>query len=122
MVMTDGVFSMGGQIAPSTELAQTCVEMGAWLVVDGAHGFGVFGENAGGIVEQSGLSTKEIPILMATFVTALGTSGAFIAGDKDIMDLFLQSARTFIYSTAPPPAISYATIRAFKIVREESWR
>lgn len=122
MVMTDGVFSMDGDIAPLPELVQACVEMGAWLVVDDAHGFGVLGENGGGIVEQYGLNTKEIPILMATFGKALGTSGAFIAGNKEVMDMFVQSARTLIYSTAPPPAISYATIRALKIVREESWR
>lgn len=122
MVMTDGVFSMDGDIAPLPELAQICVEMSAWLVVDDAHGFGVLGENGGGIIEQSGLSTKEIPILMATFGKALGTSGAFIAGDKEVMGLFVQSARTLIYSTAPPPALAYATVRALKIVREESWR
>lgn len=122
MVMTDGVFSMDGDIAPLPELAKTCMEVSAWLVVDDAHGFGVLGENGGGIVEQSGLSTKEIPILMATFGKALGTSGAFIAGDKEVMDLFVQSARTLIYTTASPPALAYATIRALKIIREESWR
>ena len=122
LVMTDGVFSMDGDIAPLPDLALSCAGMNAWLAVDDAHGFGVLGENGGGIVEQFGLTVKEVPLLMATFGKALGTSGAFIAGDKEVMDMFVQSARTLIYSTAMPPAFAYTTIRALEIVSEEKWR
>lgn len=122
LVMTDGVFSMDGDIAPLPELAITCAGKNAWLAVDDAHGFGVLGEHGGGTAEQFGLTAKEIPVLMATFGKALGTSGAFIAGDKEVVDLFVQSARTLIYSTALPPALAYTTIQALKIVCEEKWR
>lgn len=122
LVMTDGVFSMDGDIAPLPDLAQICSTMNAWLVVDDAHGFGVLGKNGGGTVGHFGLTAKTVPILMATFGKALGTAGAFIAGDNDVIEQFIQSARTLIYSTALPPSLAFATVRALELVHEEKWR
>ena len=122
LVMTDGVFSMDGDIAPIPDLFRVCAEMNAWLAVDDAHGFGVLGESGGGTVQHYGLSAQEVPILMGTFGKALGTAGAFIAGDEDVIEQFIQSARTLIYSTALPPALAFATVRALDLINEEKWR
>jgi 8-amino-7-oxononanoate synthase len=122
LVMTDGVFSMDGDIAPLPDLSRVCAKMNAWLVVDDAHGFGVLGENGGGTVQQFGLTTNDVSLLMATFGKALGTAGAFIAGDEEVIEQFIQSARTLIYSTALPPALAFATVRALELVYEEKWR
>lgn len=122
LVMTDGVFSMDGDIAPLNEYAGICENEHAWLAVDDAHGFGVLGEHGGGTLELQGLGVKQVPLLMATFGKALGTSGAFIAGEKEVLEYFVQSARTLIYTTAPPPALAVATVRALELLREEDWR
>ncbi len=122
LVMTDGVFSMDGDMAPLPDISLVCAEMNAWLVVDDAHGFGVLGENGGGTVQHFGLTTEDVSLLMATFGKALGTAGAFIAGDEEVIEQFIQSARTLIYTTALPPALAYASVRALEIVQEEKWR
>jgi 8-amino-7-oxononanoate synthase len=122
LVMTDGVFSMDGDIAPLPEIVQACSAMNAWLVIDDAHGFGVLGDHGGGTVRHFGLTATEVPVLMATFGKALGTAGAFIAADEDVIEQFIQSARTFVYSTALPPSLALATARALQLVQEEKWR
>lgn len=121
-LITDGVFSMDGDLAPLPALADAARAHGAWLVVDDAHGFGVVGATGGGCCEHFGLDARDVPVLIGTFGKALGTFGAFVAGDDDIIELLIQRARTYIYTTALPPPVAAATRRALRIVREEPWR
>jgi len=122
LIATDGVFSMDGDIAPLTELAAVARAHSAWLLVDDAHGFGVRGTGGRGSLEAAGLAAAQAPLLMGTLGKAAGTFGAFVAGDHEVIDLILQRARSYIYTTAMPPAIAAATRAALVIIREEGWR
>ncbi|MCG7754984.1 aminotransferase class I/II-fold pyridoxal phosphate-dependent enzyme, partial [Flavihumibacter cheonanensis] len=83
MVVTDGIFSMDGDVAPLRELASACREADASLFVDDAHGFGVLGPTGRGSIEAAGLGTQDVPILMGTLGKGCGTFGAFVAGSDD---------------------------------------
>jgi 8-amino-7-oxononanoate synthase len=122
LVVTDGVFSMDGDLASLPELVKTCQEQQAWLMVDDAHGFGVLGENGGGIAEHFGLGVNELPILMGTLGKGFGTFGAFVAGSEALIETLIQFARTYIYTTALPPAVASATRISLKILQRETWR
>jgi 8-amino-7-oxononanoate synthase len=122
LLATDGVFSMDGDVAPLSELADLCASEGACLMVDDAHGIGVLGTEGAGSLVESGLGEHEAPILMATLGKALGVSGAFVAGSARLIDGLVQFARTHIYTTAQPPALAAATSVAVRIAREEQWR
>lgn len=122
MVVVDGVFSMDGDSAPLDDLARLCVSESACLMVDDAHGFGVFGANGGGSVEAAGLDVEAVPILMATLGKALGTAGAFVAGSELLVESLVQHARSYIYTTAIPPAVAAATLESLHLLREEAWR
>jgi 8-amino-7-oxononanoate synthase len=122
MLATDGVFSMDGDIAPLAALASLCIEEHATLFVDDAHGIGVVGNDGAGSVHAAGLNATDVPLLMATFGKALGTSGAFVAGCADVIDALAQFARPYIYTTAMPPALVAATSAAVDIARFETWR
>lgn len=121
-IVTDGVFSMDGDLAPLPALAAAARAHDAWLVVDDAHGIGVVGADGGGCCEHFGLDAQAVPVLIGTFGKALGNFGAFVAGDEDVIELLIQRARSYIYTTALPPAVAAATRRALRIVREEAWR
>jgi 8-amino-7-oxononanoate synthase len=121
-IVTDGVFSMDGDLAPLPALAAAARAHQAWLVVDDAHGIGVVGADGGGCCEHFGLDAQAVPVLIGTFGKALGSFGAFVAGDEDVIELLIQRARSYIYTTALPPAVAAATRRALRIVREEAWR
>ncbi len=112
LVVTDGVFSMDGDIAPLDRMADQCLAHDAWLMVDDAHGFGVLGEQGRGLVNQYGLDETQVPLLVGTLGKAFGTSGAFIAGKQSTIDYLLQYARSYIYTTAAPPAVAAATREA----------
>jgi 8-amino-7-oxononanoate synthase len=122
LVATDGVFSMDGDIAPLAELAAIAQRHDAWLLVDDAHGFGVLGDTGGGSVQAAGLSADQVPLLIGTLGKACGTFGAFVAGDRDVIDLILQRARSYIYTTALPPAVAAATRASLRVQRTEGWR
>ena len=122
LVVTDGVFSMDGDLASLPELVKTCQEQQAWLMVDDAHGFGVLGENGGGIAEHFGLGVDELPILMGTLGKGFGTFGAFVAGSDALIETLIQFARTYVYTTALPPAVASATRISLKILQRETWR
>jgi len=122
LVAVDGVFSMDGDTAPLPELATICQDKKAWLMVDDAHGIGVLGENGAGSIEHFALGLDDVPILMGTLGKALGTFGAFVAGSEDLIETLIQQARSYIYTTASPPAVAEATRVSLKLVREESWR
>jgi 8-amino-7-oxononanoate synthase len=121
-IMTDGVFSMDGDVAPLPGLAQIARTYGAWLMVDDAHGIGVLGARGRGTLEALEVGSREVPVLMGTLGKALGTSGAFVAGSNELIELLIQKARTYIYTTALPPAVAAATLVALKLVDQESWR
>jgi 8-amino-7-oxononanoate synthase len=122
LVMTDGVFSMDGDIAPLREIAAACSATEAPLLVDDAHGFGVLGATGAGAVEEAGLGVDEVPILMCTLGKAVGTFGAFVAGSPMLIENLLQRARTYIYTTALPPAVAAATRESLRVMQDEPWR
>ena len=122
LILTDGVFSMDGDIAPLPDLVQVARAHDVWLMVDDAHGLGVLGETGAGCLEHFGLDAAQVPILMGTLGKALGTAGAFVAGSADLIETLIQSARTYVYTTAQPPAVAEATRAALRLVRDEPWR
>ena len=122
VLATDGVFSMEGDIAPLAELAAAARAHDAWLVVDDAHGIGVLGAKGGGALEVAGLGCEQAPVLVGTLGKALGSFGAFVAGSDDLIELLIQRARSYIYTTALPQPVAAATRAALRIAREESWR
>jgi 8-amino-7-oxononanoate synthase len=122
LVASDGVFSMDGDVAPLTALAKLCRDEHATLMIDDAHGLGVLGPEGAGSVAEARLTQDDVPILMATLGKALGTAGAFVAGSATLIDALVQEARTFVYTTAMPPAIAAAARAAIDVARFEGWR
>lgn len=124
MVVTDSVFSMDGDIAPLPQLSALAAAHGAALMVDDAHGFGVLGASGRGAVEAFDDAGGCPPpaLYVATFGKALGAAGAFVAGSDVLIEYLIQRARSWIYSTAPPPALSAAALAALRIVEDEPQR
>ena len=122
LLVTDGVFSMDGDLAPLPALARAAREQDAWLIVDDAHGLGVLGANGGGCLEHFGLGSDDVPVLIGTLGKAFGSFGAFVAGDAALIDWLIQRARTYIYTTALPQPVAAATRAALVLMRSESWR
>ncbi|MBA8887400.1 8-amino-7-oxononanoate synthase [Dokdonella fugitiva] len=122
LLATDGVFSMDGDVAPLRELARLAHAERATLMVDDAHGLGVLGADGAGSVAEAGLTQDDVPVLMGTLGKALGVAGAFVAGSAALVDGLVQSARTFVYTTALPPALAAATRVAIDVARHEGWR
>ena len=122
LIATDGLFSMDGGLAPLPELAALAQQAGAQLLVDDAHGIGVLGEGGRGSLEHWGLDGQAVPILVGTLGKAFGTFGAFVAGSEELIETLVQRARTYLYTTAPPPALAEATRMSLKLVRREGWR
>ena len=120
-VLTDCVFSMDGDLAPLDRIADICRISGAVLIGDDAHGFGVLGGGRGSPAHFS-LSQQDMPAVVVTFGKALGTAGAAVVGTELVIETLIQSARTFIFDTAPPPALAVATCRALELLSSESWR
>jgi 8-amino-7-oxononanoate synthase len=122
LIATDGVFSMDGDLAPLPALARAAGAHAAWLVVDDAHGLGVVGASGRGVCEHFALGNEAVPVLIGTLGKAFGSFGAFVAGAADLIELLLQKARTYIYTTALPQPVAAATRAALALVREESGR
>lgn len=122
LIVTDGVFSMDGDLAPLAAISKVAEQSNAWLMVDDAHGLGVLGATGAGIVQEHDLSIYEVPILMGTLGKSFGTFGAFVAGSEALIETLIQFARSYIYTTALPPAIACATRASLAIVRQEQWR
>lgn len=117
LVVTDGVYSMDGDVAPLDSISNTCLKHDALLMVDDAHGFGVSGKQGRGTCDFFGLGQKEVPVLIGTFGKAFGTSGAFVAGSELLIDYLTQVARPYIYTTAMPPAIAAATRASIELIK-----
>jgi len=122
LVVTDGVFSMDGDLADLPALAEAARARDAWLMVDDAHGFGTLGEQGGGIVEHFGLGIDDVPVLVGTLGKACGTAGAFVAGSEVLIESLIQFARPYIYTTSQPPGLACATLKSLELLRRERWR
>ncbi|QIB51007.1 8-amino-7-oxononanoate synthase [Pseudomonas sp. OIL-1] len=122
LVVTDGVFSMDGDLADLPAVCAAARAKDAWVMVDDAHGFGCLGRKGGGIVEHYGLDVKDVPVLIGTLGKAFGTAGAFIAGSEELIETLIQFARPYIYTTSQPPAVACATLKSLQILREQNWR
>jgi 8-amino-7-oxononanoate synthase len=121
IVVTDSVFSMDGDQAPLPELLALCERHGAWLVVDDAHGFGVLGEHGRGALEHFGLRSPNL-VYVGTLGKAAGVGGAFIAAHASVVELILQRARPYIYTTAAPPALAHALLASLDIIAGDEGR
>ena len=118
LVVTDGVFSMDGDIAPLKEMVELCEQYNAVVMVDDAHGDGVLGKDGRGIVDHFGLQGR-VDIDMGTLSKAFGCLGGYIAGDQALKDFLTNRARSFIFTTAHPPAVVAACSEAIKMVQDE---
>ncbi|WEJ62851.1 8-amino-7-oxononanoate synthase [Thiomicrorhabdus lithotrophica] len=117
MIVTDGVFSMDGDIAPLKTLQQLAQNYQAWLFVDDAHGIGTLGKQGKGCFEHFGLEPDENTIIVGTLGKAFGTSGAFVAGSETLIETLIQFARPYIYTTAMPQLNALAIREALKLVK-----
>src|SRR5262252_1259586 len=122
LLVTDGVFSMDGDLAPLPELARCARRRDLRLIVDDAHGLGVVGADGGGVLEHFGLGSDAVPILVGTLGKAFGSFGAFVAGSAALIEFLIQKARTYVYTTALPQPVAAATRAALALIRQESGR
>ena len=121
LIVTDSVFSVDGDLAPLKELVELKDRYGAGLMVDEAHATGVLGPRGAGLAEELGL-TPRVEVHMGTFSKALGSLGGYVAGDRRLIDYLHNRARSFIYSTAPPPPVLGAIGAALQVVAQEPRR
>ncbi len=122
LIITDGVFSMDGDIAALPNIVQLAKTYQAWVMVDDAHGLGVMGQTGRGSLEMYGLGEDEVPVLVGTLGKAFGVFGAFVAGSELLIEALIQSARSYIYTTALPPAVAAAARESLVVAEEEAWR
>jgi 8-amino-7-oxononanoate synthase len=122
LLITDGVFSMDGDLAPLPALAAAATAHDATLVVDDAHGLGVLGRDGRGTLDHHGLGVAEVPVLMGTLGKAFGCFGAFVAGSTPLIEWLENRARSYIYTTASPPALAEAARAALALCVREGWR
>ncbi len=120
LVVVDGVFSMDGDLAPLPDVVRICQAHQAHLMVDDAHGFGVLGEQGGGCAEHWQLGAAQLPILVGTLGKAFGTFGAFVAGSAALIETLIQFARSYIYTTALPPAVAAASLCSLHLLQQGS--
>lgn len=121
LIVTDAVFSMDGDIAPLPALLELAERFDAWIVLDDAHGFGVLGEQGRGTTAHFGVQSPRI-IYMATLGKAAGVFGAFVAGERVLVDLLAQQARSYVYTTAAPPLLAHALLKSLELIAADQWR
>ncbi|MEO7229208.1 MAG: glycine C-acetyltransferase, partial [Candidatus Limnocylindrales bacterium] len=121
LVVTDGVFSMDGDIAPLPGIVEVAERYGAAVFVDDAHASGVLGRNGRGTVDHFGLHGR-VAIQVGTLSKAVGVLGGYVAGSQDLRDILVQRARPFLFSTSHPPAVAAACLEAIHVMEEETWR
>jgi len=121
-IVSDGVFSMDGDLAPIDKLFALSKSNKATLMIDDAHGIGVLGKKGKGSIEHFGLDNKQIDITMGTLGKAFGTAGAFVAGSEELIETLIQKSRSYIFTTAMPAAVAAATRESLNSIKEESWR
>ncbi len=118
LIVTDTVFSMDGDIAPLPDIVRIAHKYKAMVMVDEAHGTGVFGKKGRGVVEHFKLS-KKVDIVMGTLSKAVGSLGGYVSGDTDLINYLRNKARPFMYTTALPPAVCAASIAGIKLIRKD---
>ena len=121
LIVTDGVFSMEGDIAPLREIKELAGRYDAFVMLDDAHATGVLGREGRGTAEHFGL-LGQIEVQMGTLGKALGVMGAFVAGERVLIDYLINRCRPFMYTTSPPPPLVAMSKAALKVMREEGWR
>ncbi|NMF91545.1 8-amino-7-oxononanoate synthase [Aromatoleum petrolei] len=115
LIVTDSVFSMDGDVAPLAELLALAERFDAWLMVDDAHGFGVLGPDGRGALREAGLASWRL-VYIGTLGKAAGVSGAFVAGQADVVEWLMQAARTYIFTTGAPPALATALLKSLDLI------
>jgi 8-amino-7-oxononanoate synthase len=121
-IVSDGVFSMDGDLAPMDQLVLLADNNDATLMIDDAHGIGVLGDKGRGIVEHFSLEPGQVPVLVGTLGKAFGTAGAFVAGSEELIETLIQKSRSYIFTTAMPAAVAAATRTSLQLVEKENWR
>jgi 8-amino-7-oxononanoate synthase len=121
LILSDGVFSMDGDIAPVPELVSLCERYDAWLLLDDAHGFGVLGPHGRGSLAHFGLNSPRV-LYMGTLGKAAGVAGAFVAGDATLIEWLMQRARTYVFTTGTPPLLASALLAALKLMEADETR
>lgn len=122
LIVSDGVFSMDGDQADVHAMHAIAQQHAADIMIDDAHGIGVIGREGRGVLIEQGLDSDQVAFLVGTLGKAFGTFGAFVAGNDDVIEMLIQTARPYIYTTALPPAIAAATLSSLELVKTESWR
>ena len=117
LIVTDSVFSMDGDVAPLKTIVELAKQYNAMTMVDEAHAIGVFGKNRRGVIEQTGLE-DEVDVVMGTLSKAVGSMGGFVCGNADLISFLRNKAKSFIYTTAMPPAVCAASIAGLKVIKE----
>jgi 8-amino-7-oxononanoate synthase len=118
VVVSDGVFSMDGDLASAKELLAICEQHGAWLLIDDAHGFGVLGDKGAGLLQHAGLCSEQL-IYVGTLGKAAGVAGAFVAAHSMLIEWMVQRSRPYIYTTAAPAALAHALLTSLQIIGGE---
>ncbi len=121
VVVTDGVFSMDGDIAPLKAMIALCEQHGAWLLVDDAHGFGVLGETGAGVLQHANVRSEQL-IYMGTLGKAAGVSGAFVVAHEHFIEWMVQRSRSYIYTTAAAPALAHALLTSLRLIGGDEGR
>ena len=122
IIITEGVFSMEGDIAPLPQITKLANKHQALLIVDDAHGLGVLGKYGRGVIEHFNLNPNQIDCLIGTFGKAFGCMGAFVAGKADLIKYLIQFARPYIYTTALPACFAAAARQHLKLLHSQNWR
>lgn len=122
LIVTDGVFSMDGNIADLPQLIGLGQSLQAYLMVDDAHGIGVLGANGRGSLQHFGLTPKDITVIVCTLGKAFGVSGAVVGGSGVLIESLIQFARSYIYTTAPPAALAASVSTSLQLLEREAWR
>lgn len=122
LIATDGVFSMDGDMADLPNLARLAKQYHAWLMVDDAHGIGVLGTAGRGSVAHFNLTSDDVPIIIGTLGKAFGVFGAYVAGSELLIETLIQLARSYIYTTALPPALAVTLAKSLQIIQQDNWR
>jgi 8-amino-7-oxononanoate synthase len=122
LIVSDTVFSMDGDIAPVAELLALAENHDAWLYLDDAHGFGVLGKEGRGVLSSSPRPPHPSLIYLATLGKAAGVAGAFVAGSADLIEWLVNKARTYVYTTAQPPALAAGVMASLELIATEPWR
>ena len=121
-IISDAVFSMDGDIAPLRDYLQLITPGQDEMMIDDAHGFGVLGKQGAGTCQHFGLSQQQVPVYMATLGKAAGCSGAFVAASEEVIESIINFGRSYIFTTASPPALAEACRQSIQLIKSESWR